>query len=226
MNYTLTEIIGSPAPPLLITLDDAKAHLYQDHDDQDGQITAMIRAATQAAEHYTRRVFLSRTFVMGLDAFPRGGGVWPCPNQDGEVWPPRFGNLSRGVRFPDAILLPLAPLGAVVSIAYTSTELDDDGAPIDASVTQWQAAANGNPPYIVPAFGKCWPCTADVPEAVRVTFSAGYGEPGDVPEAIKSAVRLMLGDLFRVREDMPLTGDTPNQRSAQALLAPYRMFRQ
>lgn len=225
MNYGLTELQDSPPADLLITVEAAKLHLYQDHDDQDGEIEAQIRAATRMAEQYTRRVFVARSFAMTLDDFPRAGQVWACPNDDGEVWPPRFGNLSRGTRFPEAIVLPLGPVLAVTGIQYASLDLDDDDQPTTQALDTYRVNMSATPGYLTPGYGQCWPCVARVPEAVRVEFMAGYGAAAQVPADIVAAVKLLLGDLFMLREDRALNGDTPNQRSALALLAPYRLFR-
>lgn len=54
---------------LAVTLADAKAHLRVVGTDEDTLITAMIVAATEAAEHATGRVLMAQTWEAGFDSF-------------------------------------------------------------------------------------------------------------------------------------------------------------
>ena len=58
-------------------------------------------------------------------------------------------------------------------------------------------------------------------DAVAVEFTAGYGDAGAVPQPIKQAILMTIADLCSHRgDDAALVGP-----QAQALLAPYRIFR-
>lgn len=49
--------------------------------------------------------------------------------------------------------------------------------------------------------GYAWPVTDGQIGAVTVTFNAGYGDAaGDVPENVKRAIKLLVGDRFRHRD--------------------------
>ena len=58
------------ASALAVTLVEAKAHLRVDTSDDDTLITAMITAATEAAEQATGRAIMPQTWELTLDAFP------------------------------------------------------------------------------------------------------------------------------------------------------------
>lgn len=58
------------AADLAVTLVEAKAHLRVDTSDDDTLITAMITAATEAAEQATGRAIMVQTWELTLDAFP------------------------------------------------------------------------------------------------------------------------------------------------------------
>ena len=59
------------APTVLpVSLVEAKAHLRVDSSDDDTLITALIWAATEAAEQATGRAITPQTWVLTLDAFP------------------------------------------------------------------------------------------------------------------------------------------------------------
>lgn len=225
MHYGLTEIQGSPAPDPLLTLSEAKLHCRIDVDAEDSLVQANVLAATRWAEQYTRRVFVSREFELTLDDFPRKAWIDSHAPQDEEAWPPRFGSLTQSTRFPEAIVLPIAPLVSLESITYASTTLE--GSPEEPVYKTVEGVIDKSswPPRIHPKFKKCWPEVSRVPEAVTVKFSAGYGEPGDVPDDIKQAVKLILGSFYEHREDQVVASVMRVPFNAEALLSPYRLFR-
>ena len=53
--------------------------------------------------------------------------------------------------------------------------------------------------------------------AVQITYQAGYGAAEDVPDAIKQAMYLLIGDMFENR----LTEARPMFNTVDALLAPF-----
>ena len=59
--------------------------------------------------------------------------------------------------------------------------------------------ANG-PGEIVEAWGKSWPTTRDVPNAVVVTYVTGYAQPEDVPQPIRHVILMAVADKFWHRE--------------------------
>lgn len=75
--------------------------------------------------------------------------------------------------FPSRIVLPRPPVVSVSSITYVDT----------GGTTQTLAAANytlkpySEPAEVIEAYGKSWPSTQDVENAVTVTYVAGHGCP-------------------------------------------------
>lgn len=53
-----------------VSLQEAKAHLRVDFDDDDGLIQALIAAARQAAETITNRQLMSARWKLVMDSFP------------------------------------------------------------------------------------------------------------------------------------------------------------
>jgi len=62
----------TPAAALAVSLAEAKAHVRQDQSDDDSLITAMITAATEAAEQYMgARAIMPQTWELAEEGFPR-----------------------------------------------------------------------------------------------------------------------------------------------------------
>ncbi len=155
-----------------VSLDQAKQHLRVDHSDEDELIASLITSASRKLDG--RDGELSRALIS-------------------QTWA-----LSLG-RFPAEISLPLPPCQSVTSIAY----VDENGVAqtLDAANYTLVGAGGSGPASIVPSWGNAWPSTRDVPEAVTVTFVAGYGDdPLDVPEPIRTAIKMIVAHLYEHRE--------------------------
>ena len=81
------------------------------------------------------------------------------------------------------------------------------------------------PARITPVFGQVWPPSLPQIGAVSVTFDAGYGAASDVPEGIKSWIKLRVGSLYTHREEMAVLsrGRIDPLPFVQGLLDPYRV---
>lgn len=123
--------------------------------------------------------------------------------------------------FPESLQLPRPPLVSVTSIQYVD----------EAGITQALAAsdytvsdigASVMPGRIDPAYGKSWPSPRGMPNDITVQFVAGYGGASAVPQQIRWAILLILGELYARRESA-LVGATIVKvpYSAEALLLPY-----
>ena len=94
MNF-YTVLIQDPSS-LLLTVSDMKTYLRVDNSDEDDLIEELIEAATQEAEMFTRRSFLTKTYETRFDGFY---------------------NVMR---------LDHSPVISVSSIKYDSTSFDQD----------------------------------------------------------------------------------------------------
>lgn len=105
--------------------------------------------------------------------------------------------VKRFDRFPCyTIHVPLPPLVSVTTLKYIDT-----GGTLQTLVadTDYQVDVRGEPGRICPAYQKQWPSTRDVMNAVELTFVAGYGEPDDVPEEIRTGIKLLATTLYENR---------------------------
>lgn len=99
--------------------------------------------------------------------------------------------------FPREIELPKPPLSSVTSIAY----IDTDGVSQTVSSSDYVVYTTGVVGRIGLAYGSIWPIARNIPEAVTVTYVAGYGAtPASVPASIKQAINLLVGHWYTNRE--------------------------
>lgn len=99
--------------------------------------------------------------------------------------------------FSAEIRVPLPPLQSA-TIQYV--DANGDTQTLDPSA--YQVDAYREPGRIVPAYGTCWPDTRCQPNAVTVTFVAGYGAAAAVPETTKQAIKLLAGSFYENREGL------------------------
>lgn len=91
------------------------------------------------------------------------------------------------------IRLPLPPLRSVAGIEYDAP----DGTVVQLANTAYTVVTESDPGEIRPV--DPWPAVASDGE-VRITFVAGYGDPGDVPEIIRQYVRMRVGQFYDHRQ--------------------------
>ncbi|MFO8012123.1 MAG: head-tail connector protein [Phycisphaerae bacterium] len=98
--------------------------------------------------------------------------------------------------FPETFLVPRPPLRSVTAIEYVDTA----GTTQTLSADAYTVLTGALPGRIHPAWSESWPSARSVPEAVTVTYQAGFGAAADVPEMLKTAIRLLAGHWFEHRE--------------------------
>lgn len=176
-----------------ITLVEAKLHLRVETTDEDDLITALIIAATQHLEGRTG--LLGRALVT-------------------QTWEWRFDRFPPG-NVP--ILVPLPPLQTVTEIKYT----DPDGAVQILAASVYQVHPETYQGEIRRKPDQTWPAIRAEPYGITVTFVAGYGTAADVPEAIKAAIKLLIGGWFLTREESEIPPVTKS--AVAALTGPFKV---
>lgn len=140
----------------------------------DPYLTSLVKSARRLVESETGRALITQTWILRLEGFPTSSD---CP-----LW------------------VPLPPLQSVSSIAY----VDADGVSQTWAAASYQVTTPaGDAPdcgRIAPAYGEVWPTTREQMEAVTITFVAGYGAAGAVPEDLKHAMKLIVGHLYEQRQ--------------------------
>ena len=191
-----------------VSLIDAKLHLRVDFDEDDTLIASLISAARQAAETLTGRQFTTARWKMVLDSFP-GPSLMGVP-------------AGQSFSLPGhAILLFKTPVQSVVSINY----LDMGSALQVMPASTYTVDAACEPARVTPVFGQIWPICLPQIGAVSVIFDAGYGTAAEVPQGIKSWIKLRVGSLYAHREEVAVLsrGRVEALPFIDGLLDPYKV---
>lgn len=197
----------SPPEDMPITLEEAKAHLRVDHSEDDKKISQFIAAATGHVDGkygYLQRALEPQTWELSYDEFPCG-----------------------------AIEMPLPPLISVESIKY----IDENGDEQTIDAANYFVDIDSVPGWVVRASSFSWPSVMCTANAVRVRFICGFeraepdsgqseGQVGtSVPEAIRIAIMMMIGDWYENRETVSVqsVNEIPMATPVKALLSPYKI---
>jgi uncharacterized phiE125 gp8 family phage protein len=176
-----------------VDIDTARAHVEAFGSAHDAKLTAMIDAAVSHLDG--RDGLLGRALIE-------------------QEW-----ELTLDTFPATALCLPLPPLISVTSVKY----IDPAGAEqtLPAAAYKVEPGEDGR---LSPVYGTSWPGARSESGAVKVVFKAGYGAAADaVPQAIRSAMLLIIGDLFLNREGQ---GDQLFENATvDRLLFPYRIVR-
>lgn len=123
-------------------------------------------------------------------------------------------------QFPALLCPPRSPVTSVTEIVY----LDSAGASQTLSASDYQTDIYSAPARILPAPGLTWPTTElERLNAVRVRFVAGYSAPTAVPKDLRTALLMLVDDMYehRSRGTELRVEDNP---TVQALLWPHRVW--
>lgn len=182
----------------LVTLAEIKRHVRAaDFCDDDDYLTSLVETAQRhidGSEGWLGRAIGEQQWELRLDSFP-------CGHQYGE-----------------RLYIPLPPLKSVDTVEY----VDVDGQ--TQSISDFREFGVGSAigrGFILPEYDTNWPETRCEPEAVRVTFTAGFAS---VPTQIKHAIMLIVGAWYENREDATSANLTEMPRGAEALLMPLRIW--
>lgn len=123
--------------------------------------------------------------------------------------------------FPDAFELTRLPVASITSLKYY------DGAGVLTTMAGadyvLDASDDFGPAFVIPAYGTTWPSAREQVNAVALRFVSGYASAADVPDPIKSWIKLQVGAMFEHRE-AESTGQTYPLGFVDGLLDRYRVY--
>ena len=158
-----------------------------------------IVAARRSVENFLGRALVTQTWALYLDALPNDG----------------------------VIELPLPPLRSVTAFEYKAG--DYTGTLTTWAATNYIVDIANEPGRLALAYGITWPTLYSEIQAVKITFTCGYGGASSVPEAIVQALMMKTADLYEHRGGDEMQGQFAAGASGvvdaavERLLWPYRM---
>jgi uncharacterized phiE125 gp8 family phage protein len=146
----------------------------------------LIKAMREDAENLTFRAYIQRTHRLNLDCYPSDD------------------------QYGHKIELPFAPCASVESFKY----YDTDGVLTTLATDQYVLHNEAEPAYIIPAYQCTWPTYRSLPNAIQISYTAGYapGSPSDeasnqevMPGQLRLWMQAKLATLYEQREQL-ITG--------------------
>jgi uncharacterized phiE125 gp8 family phage protein len=175
-----------------ITLAEAKAHLRVDHTDEDTLIQTLLDAAVSHFDGYTG--ILGRCMIS-------------------QVWELYYDAFPSG-----DMQVPLGNIISIDTVEYVDPTTEIYTTWADTNYEVDEESVEG---WIVPI--DTWPTAMETTNAVRVTFTAGFGaSAASVPAAIRAALLLMIGHLYKNREAVADAAMAELPMGVRALVDPFR----
>lgn len=173
-----------------VSLAQAKLWCRIDSDitDQDDVVTQLIQTMREYAENLTGRAFIQRDLQLVTNCYTTL----------------YFDGVSRV-----GLSLPYPPLVAVSSITY----IDTDGATQTLDTADYNVHTWHEPGFVVEDWDATWPSYRREPDAIRVSYTAGYalgaGSPpgadeyrANLPSALKTWMQARIATLYECREQL------------------------
>jgi uncharacterized phiE125 gp8 family phage protein len=196
--------VETPSDQEPVDVAEAKSFMRVPIDQDDDLIAGFIEGARKLVEDITSRALISTGYRQSLDAFP----YFTDTMVSQQAYPPStYLQLPRYAtnlwNYSQMIKLLRSPLVAVDSIKYTDTNgAEQTLSPTTNPMTgDFLVDSDSEPPRIFPAFGKFWPPVLYIPNAVRIHYTAGYGDdPTDVPRTLRTAILQIVANWYENRE--------------------------
>lgn len=121
---------------------------------------------------------------------------------------------------PGWVPLRMGPVQALTGVDY----YDAAGTLQAATLSDFEVFRDGELYLAKPKSGAAWPAAQVRPDAIRITWDAGFGDAAaDVPAGIRAALKLIVAHWYEHRE--AVTGTAPAQLplGAQTLIGLHRV---
>lgn len=164
--------IVTPAASEPITLTEAKNFLRVDTSADDDLITALISAAREMCESYTRRILVTTVIDEFFDGFPN----------------------YTNAEFKDIVYLSRGPVTSIDSVKY----VDEIGSTQTVATSAYVTDVISEPARIASTAG--WFATNGIINQVIVRYTVGTSV-SDIPKPLKQGMLLIISELYDKRGD-------------------------
>lgn len=188
----------------VVNVSEMKAHLRLNSDETafDAAIGAYIDAATRFIQEHTGAQLCTATYKLHLDSFYQA------------AWQHSLGGGQYAQGCGDQIWLQRPPLASVSSITY----YDSDNSSQTLSSAYYVVDAKSMPGRVALASNYSWPSTYDRPNAITITYVAGFGAATAVPDTFKQAIKILAATWFKNAEAVSDTMQAKLPFALEALL--------
>lgn len=198
-----------------VTLPEVKAVLVIEDIADDMLLSDMIAEARAHLEHVSGMAFITQTWRLSLDQWPRGGLPWWDGVREG-AW----SDLAASV---NALELPVWPL---LSVASVTTYDDANTATVADIADAFDVDIYSRPGRLALRSGQVWPSATRPSNAVQIVYTAGYGATAAaVPPPIKRAIKQMVAYMYSHRGDGCDAGSAYLESGAAATMGIYKAVR-
>ena len=164
-------LIDNPSTKV-VSVTDIKAHLRIDTSDEDDLLGVYIDAATEMAEHFCNRHFITHEYSLYFNSVTS----------------------VASLIYPDCVLKTQGSNNPIHWIDSAGVEQESADAYIDAYSNPSIVYLNSD--FTSPTLKD------DLANSFWFEFKTGFGDADtDVPEAIKQAIKLIVSDMYYFRED-------------------------
>jgi uncharacterized phiE125 gp8 family phage protein len=170
------QVVTEPATEP-ISVADQKVWSSIDHNEHDLLLQGLIQAARIACEKFTGLSLTARTLKLIRPSFPCG---WDYE-----------------------LRLPRTPLGNTVATPIVVTYLDSERAEQTLDAGDYYAVVGAVRASLYPRTS--WPTPACWPDAVRVTYPAGF--TGPIPDPLLAGMRMHVAAMYENREGQAETDE-------------------
>ena len=116
--------------------------------------------------------------------------------------------------------IPCPPVQTVDAAQYR----DHDGVWQDINLNDFLFDLDADEAYMWPKPGETWPVAARMPGRFRIDYTAGYGDPDDVPQVIRDALLIMAATKYRDRESVIIGTIATELQHIRNQLAGWRVW--
>lgn len=121
---------------------------------------------------------------------------------------------------PGLVNLRMGPFISLTAVQY----YDASGTLADAAVSDFEIRKNCDFVTIVPKDGSSWPGAQSRPDAIKITYTAGFGASGeDVPQGIRHALLMLVAHWYRSREAASVRDMSDVPMAVAALINRHRV---
>ena len=166
-----------------VTLEEVKRFLNVATHTDDTLLSDIIFNTTDYLESVLHRQFLAASYRFSLDRFP---------------WDPNWSiqqNIWWTIDPRSIIEIPRPPLQSITAIVYQ----DVNNTQQTFATTEYGVDVDSEPGRVYLLPGHSWPSTYAIPNAVKITYFAGWTTVATMPQRLRSLLLFVIGDLYHYR---------------------------